>query len=80
MNNNFNKKKYEIIINCDDNDDYFIHYQTKEDLKMFMTKYHNIFTFGHICCNGYGCLIKSENMKKIKSNQDIYRIKMDYKI
>ena len=79
MENNFNKNNYNIDIKID-NDEYYIHYLTIEDLKKFMSEYHNIFTFGHICCGGKGCLIKSENGKEIKSDQDIDRIKMNYSI
>lgn len=80
MENNFNKNNDDIDIKIKliDNDDCFIHYQTADDLKKFMSKYHNIFTFGHICCSGKGCLIKSENGKEIKSYEDIHRIKMNY--
>ena len=79
MSKNIEDKKYEIDLKLkDDENNFFIHYQTTHELKTFMDKYKNIFTFGHKCCSGKGCLIKTENNQELKSYADIKRIKMDY--
>ena len=65
------------IIDISKSENVYIHFNSKEECKLFMNKYDE--QLGNICCSGKGVCIKTYKNKKVTYDQ-LKDIKIEFKV
>ena len=64
-------------IKIGDNNEYYIHYSTKEECNKFKRKFNG--SLGHTCCNGKGVHVKNYNGIAVDNDTIHENIRKEYK-